>query len=256
LRRLPLAKRNHQIKVENLSRFLLYILGRGPDEFGLVPDRDGFVKYKELLQATHEEPGWSYVRQSHINEVLLGKDRQLFQPEDNRIRALERKWRLDLETYPQAPPNILFTAVRKRAHPVVMEKGLKSSEDRYVVLSADKKMALRIGRRRDQKPVLLEVKAAAAEKQGVLFYSFGDLFLCTQIPAGFISGPPVPKEAKESRSDADTRKEKAMPSQADFAPGTFTLDISRDPDPYRRAKGKKRKGWKEKSRKIRRGKRR
>jgi putative RNA 2'-phosphotransferase len=38
-------------------------------------------------------------------------------------------------------------------------------------------------------------------------------------------------------------------------PGSFILDISRDPDPYRRAKGRKRKGWKETSRKLRRGKR-
>jgi putative RNA 2'-phosphotransferase len=250
-----MVKRSHQIKVENLSRFLLYILGRRPDEFGLVPDRDGFVKYKELLQATHEEPGWSYVRQSHINEVLLGKGRALFESESNRIRASERKWRLDLDIHPHSPPNILFTAVRKRAHPVVMEKGLIWSEDRYVVLSADEKMALRIGRRRDQKPVLLEVKAAAAQKQGILFYRFGDLFLTQRIPVRFISGPPVSKEAQETRIDAETRKEKVVPRHVDVAPGTFTLDISRDPDPYRRGKWKKHKGWKEESRKIRRGKR-
>ncbi len=233
---------------------MLYILGRRPDEFGLVPDRNGFVKYRELLQATHEEPGWHYVRQSHINEVLLGKDRPLFESEGNRIRASERKWRLDLDIQPDSPPNILFTAVRKRAHPAVMEKGLMQGEGRYVILSADEKMALRIGKRRDQKPVLLKVKAAEAQKQGTLFYRFGDLFLTQQIPARFISGPPVSKEAKETSIDAQTRKEKAVPRHLDVAPGTFTLDISRDPDPYRRAKWKKRKGWKEESRKIRRAK--
>jgi putative RNA 2'-phosphotransferase len=250
-----LGKRNQQIKVENLSRFLLYILAHRPDEFGLVPDRDGFVKYKELLQAIHEEPGWSYVRQSNINEVLLGKDRPLFQVEHNRISALERKWRLDLGTPVKAPPGVLYIAVRRKAHPVVMEKGLTSHEGRFLVLSSAKNMAMRIGKRRDQKPVLLEVMAGTAEKQKIPFYAFGDLFISPQIPARLISGPPVPKEDLERRHEAAERKDKAPPKQTDFTPGTFSLDISRDPDLHRRAKGKKRKGWKEDARKIRRGER-
>lgn len=250
-----MGKRNQQIKIENLSRFLIYILAHRPDEFGLVPDREGFVKYKELLQAIHEEPGWSYVRQSNINEVLLGKDRPLFQVEHNRIRALERKWRLDLVTPVKAPPSVLYIAVRRKAHPVVMEKGLNSHEGRFLVLSSAKNMAMRIGKRRDQKPVLLEVMAGTAEKQKIPFYVFGDLFISPQIPARFISGPPVPKEGLERHHDAEERKDKARPKQTDFAPGTFSLDISRDPDLLRRAKGKKRKGWKEDARKIRKGKR-
>jgi len=51
---------------------LVYMLGHRPDEFGLVPDSEGFIPYKELLQAIHEEEGWRYVRRSHINEVLFG----------------------------------------------------------------------------------------------------------------------------------------------------------------------------------------
>lgn len=249
-----MGKRNHQIKVKTLSQFLLYILSRRPDEFGLVPDKDGFVRYKELLQAIHEEPGWTYVRLSHINEVLLGKDRPLFQTEGNRIRVLERKWRLDFHTPAKAPPRILYIAVRKRAHPVVMEKGLTSTEGGYLVLSPDKDMALRMGRRRDHKPVLLEVMTGTKDKQKVLVYPFGDLFVSLQIPARFISGPPAPKEDLERRPDTEKGKEMATPKQTDFAPGTFSLDIARDPDLHRRAKRKKRKGWKEDVRKIRRRK--
>ena len=86
-----MGKRLQQIKVENLSRFLIYILGLRPYEFGLVPDMDGFVMHKELLQALHEEEGWRYVRESHINEVLMGKDRLLFHTEGNRIRVLGKE---------------------------------------------------------------------------------------------------------------------------------------------------------------------
>jgi hypothetical protein len=38
----------------------------------LVPDTEGFIGYKELLQAIHEEPGWGYVKLGDIREVLMG----------------------------------------------------------------------------------------------------------------------------------------------------------------------------------------
>ena len=56
---------------EQLNKFLSYVLARCPDEFGLIPDQDGWVRIKELLRALSEEPGWSYVRRGHINEAVL-----------------------------------------------------------------------------------------------------------------------------------------------------------------------------------------
>ena len=246
-----MSKRN-QIRTHNLARFMLYILAHKPDEFGLVPDTEGFVTYKEFLWAVHEEPGWGYVRKGHINEVLLGKDRALFQPEGDRFRALDRRWHLDLENPTQSPPKILFVAVRRRAHPVVMEKGLTAPEGRYLVLSPDREMAVRIGRRRDQKPVLLEIMAVPAWEEGTSLYPFGDLYLTNQIPARFINGPPV---SKEDVRIPEKKREKPPERKAAFDAGTFVLDLDRDPDSSRRTKGKKQKGWKEEARKIRRRKR-
>ena len=229
------------------------MLGRRPDEFGLVPDRNGFITFKELLQAIHEEPHWHYVRRTHINEVLLGRDRHLFEPEDTRIRTVERHWRLDLENPTEALPKLLFTPVRRKAHPVAMEKGLNHARGKYLVLTPDQDMAGRIGTRRDQKPVVLEIQATGAQSENALFYSFGILYLSPQIPAKFISGPPVSKEALVSQTASEAKSEKTQPMQLDVTAGTFFLDMERDHDLQRRAKGKKRKGWKEDARKIRRG---
>lgn len=242
-----------RIKADNLSRLMIYILGHRPDEFGLVPDREGFVTFKELLWAIHEEPGWGYVRQGHINEVLLGKDRGLFQAEENRIRAIQRGWHLDLENPSQSLSKILYIAVKRKAHPIVIEKGLISIEGKYLALSSDQDMALRIGRRRDQRPVLLEIMASAAQKEGISFYPFGHLFLASHVPVRFITGPPVSKEDEKAPAVEAGKKQKRSPT---FEAGTFVLDLDRDPDLYRRAKGKKRKGWKEEARKVRRKKRR
>ena len=231
---------------------LVYMLGHRPDEFGLVPDIEGSIPFKELLQAIHEEEGWRYVRRSHINEVLLGKDRSLFESEDERIRSVERRWELDLHNPTQFLPKILFTAVRRKAHPVVMERGLRAVKDRYLILTPVREIALKIGLRRDQEPVLLEILADAAKEKRALFFSFGDLFLSPEIPSRFIAGPPVPKEMLEHKKEKDKPAEKTAKGLPFPTPGTFTLDPSRDPDPYRKAKGKKRKGWKENARKMRR----
>ncbi|MBN1831715.1 MAG: RNA 2'-phosphotransferase [Deltaproteobacteria bacterium] len=242
-----------QMKTHILARFMLYVLGHRPDEFGLVPDEDGFVPYKELLWALHEEPGWRYVRKGHINEVLLSPDRHLFQALKDAIRALDRRWRLGPENPAQSLPTSLFVGVRRRSHRNVMEKGLAAARGSHIVLSPDRDMAMRIGCRRDQKPVLLEISTRSVSEAGITLKPFGELFIADQVPAGAMTGPPVPKKDME----ATQKKEKAIPDKRpDFQTGTFVLDMNRDPDPSRRPKGKKRKGWKEEARKIRRGKRR
>ena len=228
---------------------MLYILGHRPDEFGLVPDREGFVTFKELLWAIHEEPGWGYVREGDLREVLLGKNRDLFETKEGRIRAGERRWCHTPDEPALEPPKILFVGVRRRAHPRAMEKGLSSP----AVLSPDRDMALKMAKRRDQRPVILEVLTTPARERGVAFYSFGDLFLADHIPAPCIAGPPVTEEMREAFEPAKTKKEKPA-SGPDFTPGSFVLDLSRDPNRPRRARGRKRKGWKEEARKMRREK--
>jgi putative RNA 2'-phosphotransferase len=227
---------------------MVYMLGYRPDEFGLVPDPEGYIPYKELLQAIHEEPGWGYVRQGHFNEILMGNDRSLFQWDDRRIKALKREWQLDLEKPFEGLPKILFVAVRKRAHPHVMEKGLSSSEDKYLTLSPEKEMANRIGSRRDQSPVLLEVMALQAENKGTPFYAFGQLFLAKEVAADYITGPPVSRDVLSGREGSVKKIEEKTP---DFTAGSFILEPDRGPGSRSQTRDKKRKGWKENARKLR-----
>lgn len=248
-----MAKRRQQIKVNELSRMLVYMLGHRPAEFGIVPSRDGLVPLKEVLKALHEEPGWRYVRQSHINEVLLGKDRFLFETESDRIRVLERRWDMKLgDGFLESIPSILLTPVRRRAHPVVMEKGLISAHGKLLVLSPDESMAGRIGRRQDPKPVLLQVEAEKARREGILFYQFDSLYLCGEVPARYVAGPPVAKEVLKVAAEKEAKPVEDIRVAGAFSAGTFPLDAARDPAPHRRDKGKKPKSWKESARKMRR----
>jgi putative RNA 2'-phosphotransferase len=241
-----------QIKVQNISRFMVYILGHRPDEFGLVPDQEGFVRMKDLIWAMHEEEGWRFVNQGHIREVLLSDHRRLFKTEDNRIRSLERNWQLDLEHPCQDLPKLLFHPVRPRAHSQALEKGLSAeSGKKSIILTGNREMAIRIGLRRAPKPVILEVSVEQARISRVDFFTFGDLYLAAHIPHQSIVGPPAALEPEISRKKG---KSEASPPAPDFQPGTFVLDAERDPSPWRRdkARGKKRRGWKEEVRNRRR----
>jgi putative RNA 2'-phosphotransferase len=206
---------------------------------------------KELLQALHEESAWRYVRHSHIKEVLLSDHREHFDATEKSIRASERNWTFGTDVPWDDLPKILLAPVRRKAHPVVLENGLKAPPARQVVLAQDATMAERIGMRRDPQPVLLEVRAAEAAKRGTGFAPFGGLYLCNEVPARWIAGPPVPREQIERQTTAKFKPEKAKPLESPFTAGTFLLDEERDPDRRRRTGGRKSKGWKEDARKMR-----
>jgi len=245
-----MSKKN-RLKSNNLSQILVYILGHSPFEFGLVPDIDGFIKYKDLLQAIHEEPGLGYVRQGNINEVLMGEGRSLFEEGIGKIRSIERRWAFSNEDISQLPSKILFLGIRRKAHPIAMDKGLRLIEGSYYILSADKEMAERIGRRRDPQPVILEVKAEAASREGLEFLRFGALFLVKEIPSRFIAGPLVPKSVIKAREEREAKR-KEQETVPQFHAGTFLLDLEKTPAQHRRDKGRKKRGWKEEARKDRR----
>ena len=240
--------KRHLFQLEGLKKELIYILGKRPDEFGLVPDREGFIKIKELIQALHEEEGLGFVRESHINELMMHDGGDFFDIEGNRIRAKAISWELELEDPVYDLPKLLYTSVRRRAYPVIMEKGIFYRDDSHIILSPSKDMAFRIGRRKDPNPVILEIIAYDAMEKGSQFFSFGQLYLCSWISKDVILGPPLDKEEleekKKKKEKRDTEREKI---ERAFSAGTFVLKEPRE----KKGKGKKKKGWKEKARKAR-----
>ncbi len=201
---------------EQLAKFLYYVLGRRPDEFGLVPDSNGYVKIKELLKAVTEEDGWRYIRQAHINEVLLTARKKVIEVQENRIRAANRQ-RLPERQVASELPKLLYTFVRNKAYPVVLEKGVMPLGRGKVILSADREMARRLGKRIDADPVILVVSVQQMHDQGAMFLSSGEgLFLTPTIPPTCFTGPPLPKEMADKKT-----KESMPPASAPKQPGSF-----------------------------------
>lgn len=227
---------------EQFAKFAEYVLARRPEEFGLVPDAEGFVKIKEFLKAVSETPGWSHIKRSHINEMLLVCASPPAEIADERIRAADRS-RLREKTPSPEPPKLLYTCIRKKAHSVVFEKGIFPTHHSEVILAATTEMAERIGRRRAGDPVRLTVKTAQAMEKGVVFHEAGEgLYTADYIPTEVFAGPPLPKEPEKS---AKPEKPKSPP-----APGSFIME----PEKPKAKPGKSKPKWKKDKRRDRRGK--
>jgi putative RNA 2'-phosphotransferase len=209
-------------KQKKLAKFLDYVLGRRPDEFGLFPDADGFVKTKELLKALWEE-GQRHVRLAHLKEIILVLPKAPIEIDDNKIRAIGRS-HLPRSRPAMEMPNLLYTCVRHRAYPNVAEKGLVASDGGIIKLAVDKSMAQRIGMRSDAKPVLLTVHTEKAIIRGGIFLTAGiGLFTTDRLDTGCFSGPPLPKEKPPPE------KKKAVPEviEKPSTAGSFFPDAAR-----------------------------
>ena len=231
---------------QQLAKLINYILSRRPDEFGLVTDREGFVKIKELLKALNEEDGLKYVRHSHINEIMITLPKHGFEVVDKLIRAQNRK-HLPKQSVALDPPKLLFTCVRRKAYPYVLNKGIKPTGFNKIILSSDRDLAQRIGRRSDHAAVMLTVQVSQSEDKGIIFIQTGEsLFLTDYIPPDCFSGPPLPKESPESR-----KLDKPQKEPAEISAGSFLIDFNKKEHPAKPGTTSKKRSKKHKRRRER-----
>lgn len=217
---------DQQKKQKQIAKLLEYILARRPDEFGLIPNDQGFVKMKDLIKAINEDLSQSHINQSQIDEILITLNNSPVEVVDNKIRAINRETLIKPEI-PDDIPKIIYTCIRPKAYPFVIEKGIHPSNTDMVVMSSNIDMAKRIGQRKNNNSVLLKVHVRQAENEGILFSKFGEtLFLAKQIPPGCFSGPPLPKltpDQKKSRQNAKENKRASNEDHLDEPPSPSAL---------------------------------
>jgi putative RNA 2'-phosphotransferase len=225
--------------IKGAGKFLTYVLGRHPDEFGLVPDQDGFVPVKELLKALHEEEGWRHVRSGLLNELLISARPAPIEIDGNLIRAADRG-RLPKISEAIDLPKVLYIAIRRKAYTSAIEKGLRAGGRPRLILSSDKAMALRIGMRRDNQPVLLSVQVQKTQEQNVVYHQFGNnLFLTDRIPAGTFSGPAPPKPKPVAPREGTKKVSEPLPAEP--AAGSYLVAIDELVDPKQSARQRRQK---------------
>ncbi len=204
--------------LQKLAKFLSYVLGVRPDEFGLLPQPDGFVPIKELLQAMREERGWSHISEVHLRELIHGGHRSKFEVSQGKMRTTQATINFIPEPTDSPPPR-LFCGVRRRAYWAISQRGLKPFKDGWVVLARSKELAMRMGKRRDPEPLVVEVKAQEAWDRGIRFFSTqGEIFVSKEIPPQFLLLPPIEKREEKKVSPSQPKAPRME------LPGSFSLE--------------------------------
>lgn len=206
-------------ELEQLNKMLAYVLGRRPDEFGLVLARGGWLPVKQLLQALHEEPGFTRVRGADLERLAALVTPPRIEVDGERVRSLDPE-PPELRRDPgEALPSALYLAISPKIHVPVWDQGLRPPPGRTLVLALAPEMARRLGKRRANDPILVTIHAQAAARTGLEFQPYGEeLFLINAaIPREFLQLPAPPKEPIPAKP---VPKPKARPT-----PGTVELDL-------------------------------
>ena len=245
---------------KTLAKIISYIIYESPAESGLFWRPDGTMPWKELYRSMQEDPSLRFVREAHVKEItLLGLDL----PATLEGGILRLKPGYPAPSYPVAdqPPERLYYCCRRKSLPVVRLHGLAASGRPFIPLAAEKELALRIGRRRDPEPILIEVEARKASLAGISFLKAGpELYLTQAVPVENLICPLV-REGETLQTAAKRKKEKTSTKPTTTAtPGSFFMssDQLRDSSGEKTGVVKgKRKGkaaaddWKRQSRKER-----
>jgi putative RNA 2'-phosphotransferase len=214
-----------QYNPKTLAKTLAYLLCHAPEEYGLHWDEDGSMPWKELYWAMQEDPSLRFVRESHFREIAyLGIEF----PVSLEGAQLKLKAGLPRPEYPVAdpPPSRLFHGCRRKSFLAAREHGLRAAGRPYLALSADRELSLRIARRRDAEPVLLEVLADVAARDGVVFrFAGGSLFLVASVPPAHIRFPLMSEEKLQELAGRPRKVKEPVPGIGigPRTPGSFMM---------------------------------
>ncbi len=183
---------------KRLEKLIFYVLGRRPDEFGLIPNEKGFFRLKDLHRALIEEEGTKNLRLKQLIDFFL-----IFRPEKFEFLEKEGLVRVRPDLAEEAvfeprlvevPPVILFAPVRLRAWIKASEIGLSGRD--HVLLTSEEDLARRLAKRKGA--LVITVEARRALEMGVIFECYIEkLYLAPWLPAEVLKGPKVDEEFKK-----------------------------------------------------------
>lgn len=164
-----------------LSKRLSYVLRHRPDSVGLQLDAEGWADVPALLAALR-------IGRPSLEQVVRDNDKQRFELRGDRIRAQQgHSLPVDLGLSPRRPPDRLWHGTAAHVLPTVLREGLRPGRRTHVHLSRDPETAHRVGARHGS-PVVLEVDAAKAWRDGVVFLLSGNgVWLAPAVPPRYVA---------------------------------------------------------------------
>lgn len=172
-----------------LSKEVSYALRHAPWEYELELDEEGFVPIEQLLHSLNSAKEYDRdITKDDLEYIITHSDKVRHEIVGDKIRALYgHSTPVKIEKTPATPPDVLYHGTAKRFLDSIMKDGLLPLKRQYIHLSADTDIATLVGKRRDKEPIILEIDAKEASKDGILFYVGNDrIWLCDKIPTKYI----------------------------------------------------------------------
>ncbi|MGI6077429.1 MAG: RNA 2'-phosphotransferase [Fastidiosipilaceae bacterium] len=159
---------------KKLSKEISYALRHAPEKYGLTLAADGSVPLNDLIQALRQRR-WPDLEQRDIEHIIVTSTKKRHEINGDRIRATYGHTAgAKIEKQAVAPPDTLYHGTSHRAWQNIQKSGLKPMGRHYVHLSSDYPTAIKVGQRRDPRPIILAVAAKEAFQAGVSFYPATD----------------------------------------------------------------------------------
>ncbi|AET59189.1 putative RNA 2'-phosphotransferase [Paenibacillus terrae HPL-003] len=173
---------------QELSKEVSYALRHAPWEYELEIDDEGWVSIEQLIESFATNDKWIQLETNDLIEMVNSSEKKRHEIQGNKIRALYgHSMTNKILKEEKEPPNVLYHGTAKRFLDSIKVKGLLPQARQYVHLSADTDTAIQVGKRRDNEPQILKVRAMEAYTQGVKFYYGNDkVWLADFIGAKYI----------------------------------------------------------------------
>lgn len=237
-----------------LAKTLDFIGRRSPAEYGLFWDPDGTMPWKEFYWALQEDPSLRFVRESTIRELTLLGVELPFVLEGNLLRLRPEAGPAVYLRAAELPKRLYF-GLKPKQLAFARENGLKPTRRRFVPLCDEKEFALRIAKRTEQSPLLIEVLAEEAERSGLSVLAAGvHLYLVESVAAQFLVFPKIRQDLAEKLARPAPKPKPSPPSPV--APGSFIVQPHHfgapgTAKPDKKGANKDGRGWKRSGRKER-----
>ncbi len=175
-------------RLVDLSKTVSHALRHKPWLYELELDAEGWTPVADVLDALHAKPRFRDVTRDDLVAMMAAADKQRFELDGARIRALYGHSVPGRIVKQRAePPAVLLHGTAPGSVPAILETGLLPMRRQYVHLSADRATATQVGGRRAAKPVILVVRAAEAHAAGIPFWHGNEMvWLAESIPPAFI----------------------------------------------------------------------
>ena len=162
------------MKIERLGKEVSYALRHNPQQFGLVLNEYGFVEINEFLKSLqNNDKKCKNLTMEELKDIVETCPKQRYEIKNGKIRAKgghNKKIGIKIKGNVTMPPDILYHGTTPEAAELILKTGILSMERQRVDMSEDIETAIIVGKRRCKQPVIFEVDAKQAYKDGIEFY--------------------------------------------------------------------------------------